>query len=47
MKKYPNTVDRIIFLNEKGEYYVFENKNYSVAPGGSVVKFLNPPKEQS
>jgi hypothetical protein len=47
MKKYPNTVDRIIFLNEKGEYYVFENKNYSVTREGGVVKFLNPPKEQS
>lgn len=46
MKKYPNTVDRIIFVNDKGEYYVFENNNYSVEQKGSLVKFSNAPIEQ-
>lgn len=46
MKKYPNTVDRIIFVNDKGEYYVFENNDYSVEQKGSLVKFSNAPIEQ-
>jgi len=47
MKKYGNTVDRLIFLNEKGKYYIFENKNYEVLSYGGVVKFSNPPLYQS
>jgi len=47
MKKYGNTVDRLIFLNEKGKYYIFENKDYEVLSYGGVVKFSNPPLYQS
>ena len=47
MKQYGNTVNRLIFLNEKGKYYIFENKNYEVLSYGGVVKFSNPPLYQS
>lgn len=47
MKKYPNTVDRFIFLNERGKFYIFDNKNYEIMSGGGVVKFSNPPIKES
>jgi hypothetical protein len=47
MKQYGNTVNRLIFLNEKGKYYIFENKDYEVLSYGGVVKFSNPPLYQS
>lgn len=47
MKPYGNTVSRLIFLNEKGKYYIFQNKDYEVLSYGGVVKFSNPPLYQS
>ena len=47
MKPYGNTVDRLIFLNEKGKYYIFANKDYVVDKGGGMVVFSNPPIAKS
>lgn len=47
MKPYGNTVDRLIFLNDKGKYYIFANKDYAVDKNGGSVTFSNPPLYQS
>jgi hypothetical protein len=44
MKPYGNTVNRLIFLNDKGKFYIFDNKDYEVLNRGELVKFSNPPK---
>ena len=43
MKPYGKTVDRLIFLNDKGKFYIFDNKDYEVLNRGELVKFSNPP----
>jgi hypothetical protein len=43
MKPYGKTVDRLIFLNDKGKFYIFDNKDYEVLNRGEMVKFSNPP----
>ena len=45
MKKYnPKYVDRLLFVNDKGnKYVIFENKDYEVSSRGDYVLFKNDP----
>ncbi len=45
MKKYnPKYVDRLLFVNDKGnKYVIFENKDYEVSSKGDYVLFKNDP----
>ena len=43
MKKYGNTVDRLMFISQKGNYYIFSNSDYEVSKNGDFVTFKNPP----
>ena len=43
MKKYGNTVDRLMFISQKGNYYIFSNSDYEVSKNGDFVTFKTPP----
>jgi len=43
MKKYGNTVDRLMFISQKGNYYIFSNSDYEVSKNGDFITFKNPP----
>jgi len=43
MKKYGNTVDRIMFISQKGNYYIFANTDYVVSKNGDFITFRNKP----
>lgn len=43
MKKYGNTVDRLMFISQRGNYYIFANTDYVVSKNGDFVTFRNKP----
>ena len=43
MKKYPNTVDRLLFVGKGNRYAIFENNNYVVSAKGDLVTFKKGP----
>ena len=43
MKRYPDTVNRFMFVDDNKRYYIFDNSNYEVLNRGGKVVFDNPP----